>query len=537
MKKILLFASLLISLTTINKAHAEGEFQTEYNITYKVTSSGETQVSYDISIANQKVDVIATKYSLSLKQMNIYDISGTDKEGKLDITKSIDGDVTTITATLNEQAIGINKKNNLTISFKTKNVASKVGEIWNINIPQVQNIDSTSKYDVSLYIPPQFGPTIFVSPYAEEKIQSDGSRLYQLDKEKLRNTGIAASYGKYQVLNFRLRYQLSNDSIVSKIQEIALPPDIKDRQQIYYKDLKPAPIKITTDKDGNTLAHYKVSSKQKLEVEVIGSARIMGKQISSEFGSTMARLPRDLVRSYTRDQKYWEKDSGEIEGIAKSLLNKDLTVSQNAQAAYNYVISNLSYDFETAKNNFIERKGALGALSQKDKSACMEFTDLFISIVRAMGIPARELNGYAFTQADGSTPLSVNLKGGDLLHAWAEYYDPNYGWVAVDPTWGATSKMDYFTKLDTNHFVFVVKGLSSEYPLPAGAYRTDDRDKLVDIDFANSEDQNFAPIESLEQAKGFVQEQAIPVYVITIIIGAAILFVGSFYFFLFKRKS
>jgi hypothetical protein len=84
--------------------------------------------------------------------------------------------------------------------------------------------------------------------------------------------------------------------------------------------------------------------------------------------------------------------------------------------------------------------------------------------------------------------VPVNLKSGDLLHAWPEFYDPFYGWVQVDPTWGATSGIDYFTKLDTNHFALVVQGLSSEQPQPAGMYRFNDSDKLVEVDLAQNQD-------------------------------------------------
>jgi hypothetical protein len=112
-----------------------------------------------------------------------------------------------------------------------------------------------------------------------------------------------------------------------------------------------------------------------------------------------------------------------------------------------------------------------------------------------MGIPARELNGYAIASDTGAnTPLSLNVQGGDLLHAWVEFYDPEYGWIAIDPTWGSTSKIDYFTKLDTNHLVFAIKGTDPYLPLPAGTYKTDGEKKQVNVDFATSENQtDFEP--------------------------------------------
>ena len=46
------------------------------------------------------------------------------------------------------------------------------------------------------------------------------------------------------------------------------------------------------------------------------------------------------------------------------------------------------------------------------------------------------------------------------------------GWVMVDPTWeNTTGGVDYFNKLDLNHFVFAIKGSSSSSPVPAGSYK------------------------------------------------------------------
>ena len=73
------------------------------------------------------------------------------------------------------------------------------------------------------------------------------------------------------------------------------------------------------------------------------------------------------------------------------------------------------------------------------------------------------------------------------MHAWAEYWDDNNGWVQVDPTWGSTSGgLNYFEKLDFNHITFVQKGLSSTSPAPAGAYKKpqDASKKSVNVEFA-----------------------------------------------------
>jgi hypothetical protein len=116
----------------------------------------------------------------------------------------------------------------------------------------------------------------------------------------------------------------------------------------------------------------------------------------------------------------------------------------------------------------------------------MEFTDLFIAIARAAGIPARQAVGYAYTTNSRLRPLSLIS---DVLHAWPEYYDfDKKVWIAVDPTWAnTTGGVNYFDKLDFNHIVFALQGVSSNYPYPAGFYRRNGKTtKDVAVDFANS---------------------------------------------------
>lgn len=540
MKKFSIFSlTLLTIIFGLNfKAYAVGEFQTEYLVNYAISEDGETQVTYDVAIINSQSDVVATKYSLSLKQVSVYDVLASDQGGVTKVTTEVVDDTSTITASLNEQAIGQNKKNNLKIAFKTKNIAMKIGEVWNINIPRIQSLDSTNKYDVTLEIPASFGPTIFVSPITKEEIGLNGKKTYKFTKNDLIDKGITASFGKYQFLSYQLKYQLANTSSFNSTQEIALPPDITDKQKVFYKNLTPAPISVKSDEDGNVLAVYRLKAKENLEITLTGSARIMGKQIAPEFGGKMEKLPNDLVRKFTKQQKYWETGAKDIQAISKTLYKKENTVSQNAYEVYNFVVQNLEYDFEAAKNPVIERKGAEAILIQKNKAACMEFTDLFIALTRAMGIPARELNGYALGNTDTATPISINMKSGDLLHSWPEFYDPNFGWVAVDPTWGNTSKMDYFTKLDTNHFVFSVKGMSSEYPLPAGVYRTDEQAKLIEIGFAYEDTASgFKDVGALEQAGKFVVKEKVSLLTIAGIFGGIAILMGLIYFFVFRKKN
>ena len=494
MKKVpSIFGFFLVQTLFLNSyVFAQEQFDTKYNVTYEIGTDGEAAIKQNISIINKENDVVATNYTLTIDRTSVYDVTAKDGEGDLDVEVKEEGGVTKLSVEFNEQVIGTGRSLDWELKYKTRSLDNKVGEIWNINIPKVEVLDSTQEYNVKLIVPKTFGPKIYVSPQPVSQGENENSYTLNFDKTSLGQTGITASFGSFQVLNFQLKYKLENKGILATYQDVAIPPTVKNSQQVKINEIEPPPENLFTDGDGNLMATFKVPAKSTLDIRVTGSARVLSTQIDPKFGGRVKDIPKELTRKYTKQDKYWETANGQIRSQAKALFDSSLTTSQNAQAIYDLVTQKLQYNFNVSENEPVERHGALQALTEPGPWACMEFTDLFIALARANGIPARELNGYAIVKDPGLTPLSLSFESGDVLHAWAEFYDPNFGWVQVDPTWGNTSGIDYFTKLDTNHLIFVTKGLDSEYPYPAGAYKLDGTEKQVEVDIAqNPEEISF----------------------------------------------
>ncbi len=137
----------------------------------------------------------------------------------------------------------------------------------------------------------------------------------------------------------------------------------------------------------------------------------------------------------------------------------------------------------------------------------MEFTDLFIALARAAGIPAREIVGYAYTTNSRLRPLSLVA---DVLHAWPEYYDSEkQTWIPIDPTWAnTTGGVNYFDKLDFNHITFAIHGFSSELPYAAGFYkRSGKNSKDVMVRFAQG---SFTSLPTAKLTPGFSLPKVFP---------------------------
>jgi transglutaminase-like putative cysteine protease len=60
------------------------------------------------------------------------------------------------------------------------------------------------------------------------------------------------------------------------------------------------------------------------------------------------------------------------------------------------------------------------------RANCRDLSHIFITAARLSGVPARCVAGY-FWREDGAA-------GPDHVHAWAEAYTPDLGWVGFDPT-------------------------------------------------------------------------------------------------------
>jgi transglutaminase-like putative cysteine protease len=65
---------------------------------------------------------------------------------------------------------------------------------------------------------------------------------------------------------------------------------------------------------------------------------------------------------------------------------------------------------------------------------CEQFASAETVLLRAGGIPARVVTGYAYGRPAGP---GQRLFIGSDAHAWVEVYSPGVGWVASDPTAGA----------------------------------------------------------------------------------------------------
>lgn len=461
--KLLIVLILFFFLQT--KTFAESNFSTDYNVNYTISQTANTHVTLNGSLRNLSDKYYASSYSVQVGFTDIRNLTAKDAEGVIipKITKTPKG--TTITLKFNQTVVGLNNKLNFEISFDTSEVARNNNSTWDVNIPGIASENDFSAFNVIVNYPEFLGKPTYIKPLLTGNVKSLDNKLI-FTKEDLGDSGISIAFGDYQIYNLKLVYHLENKNIFPITTEIAIPPDT-NYQKILIDSINPKPLNVYIDDDGNWLAKYTISANKSIDVTVLGKAKVF-------LNPKEEYLSPELAKKYLKQKKYWDSESSKIKTLANDL--------KTPYAIYQYVSKSLSYDFSRVESNS-PRLGSIQALANPNSAVCLEFTDLFIAIARAAGIPAREINGYAYTNNKFERPLSF-VK--DILHAWPQYYDyDKKTWIMVDPTWSnTTGGIDYFNTLDFNHIAFVIKGLNSDYPVSAGGYKLSSDKNKKDVEIA-----------------------------------------------------
>jgi transglutaminase-like putative cysteine protease len=134
--------------------------------------------------------------------------------------------------------------------------------------------------------------------------------------------------------------------------------------------------------------------------------------------------------------------SPEIRDVSASLSQESSDLFEVEYLFAEYVRKNIQYDLGSLTADVTQKSSWV--LNNK-VGVCDELTNLFISLNRAAGIPARFVSGYAYTELDA-------FKTNWVPHAWAEVYFPEYGWVSYDVTYGQYGFLDsgHVKMLDSN---------------------------------------------------------------------------------------
>lgn len=538
MKKLF---SIVITITVFfpllfsGKVNA-ADFDISIDINYSVNDKGEMFISekrilsnnskfYYIKQGSEEIFSIATFKTRSqnlereldkiIQTISLKDGSGNDLPYKAEINNDQIEVKTNLPSSLHSKGTQI-----FELTYQNFELAEKNGNVWNIYVPGVSEnykkvvttangATTQTNYNISLELAQSLGEPNFVLPNAAKTEIVNEKRLYVFRTDDLIERSVWIQIGKKQFYSFSITQPVNtplgtSSKVFNTWYELILPRESSSgNQQVYFNSISPEPDYVKIDGEGNVIARFTFSSDETSEIKVDGfivtgitdpvSKKDVGNIESIDLSKQYAK-DEDSVTTFEeliKPQLYWEVDAPEINQTAEDLLRESTNVYEILLNDYIFVTNNVDYD--NLKVELLnERKGALSTL-QGGSSVCMEYSDLLITLLRAQGIPARAAFGYGFDPRAESTEQEG--------HQWVEVYLPNVGWIAVDPTWGDTSRRNYIGG-DVDHALWYVAGISVNNPSPVVKYSIGDVGDLATPQFEMTvtepiETENFMSLSEL----------------------------------------
>jgi hypothetical protein len=222
-------------------------------------------------------------------------------------------------------------------------------------------------------------------------------------------------------------------------------------------------------------------------------------------------------------QPKFEIDNTTLIEASNNIIEPDDNIIEKAEKICDWVSSYLEYDDSLGA----VEKGALWAYENK-VGDCSEFSSLMVTLLRIQDIPSRKVTGYMVSNNPSYDPevgkehnfsIDSTMESSFLGHGWVEYYVPNIGWIACDPTFN--KDYDYFNKIDCLRFNlnvgswFIVPGIAppnnkiSEFSNPLIVYQND-----ASFDFEYSFTINVLDTDSVEVSGGSSNQELINLLII-----------------------
>lgn len=226
------------------------------------------------------------------------------------------------------------------------------------------------------------------------------------------------------------KYKFS-DQAKQIIQTLRLTPNSNNFQNVVDWDIYvncDASFKPFTDAYGNK-CHIIFIDKpvDELVIETIGTVDTFKNEgnYRINYEDSEDIIPRGVFKRFTglanksKKMEEFARDSAQGKGIVANLHNLMLSIG-------NYM------EYKTGETDV--NTDAVTAFEAKS-GVCQDFSHIFISCSRILGIPSRYVSGHLLLK-DGETQQEGS-------HAWAESYIDGLGWVPFDPVNGICADENY----------------------------------------------------------------------------------------------
>lgn len=436
------FLILIANLFLFTSPIFAQDFEIARHISYFITDSPNVRIEEDVTLTNLVSDKYAQQYQILIDHPQVSDVTATVGDGS---PLTVETDVKLTPQQILVQlppTLGKGNQSKFQVSYTIVEAINHHDRITEFTLPKISRRQGQPPVQITLNLDASLPPLAYLYPQAKTESHQGSWHTYTIELDE--TSSIKGILGSHQVYDFNITYPLTQSIKTARGYEVALPPDTS-YQHVAITSINPPADTVERDSDGNWIAIFSPNILQQT-VTITGQIREFAVAVNPH---TLPPLPK-----HTQADTYWETTAEPVITLFPNLTTPE--------AIYQYLVSNFTYDYQKSGDPQA-RAGAAQALTDKSGN-CMEFTDAFIALARAAGIPARRVVGYAISDSPELQPIAFQ---GDILHTWPEYWDSeSQQWIPIDPTWATTADVDYFHTWDFKHITLAINGQSSTQPFP-----------------------------------------------------------------------
>lgn len=245
------------------------------------------------------------------------------------------------------------------------------------------------------------------------------------------------------LVDFKITYDFLIPGDTDSIMFITgIPKDYKYRQEIKDYGFSVRPDRIFSDDDNKYAMFNLINPVNKffinmdIQIELFDFDLLAAQKNPGNLGPG-----KSLLAEYLVSEGRLEADDPQIKETAESFGGSNQL--EIVSRIYSFVLDRMQYSGYNPSD-----VGAAKALA-RGTGDCTEYSDLFVALCRAKGIPARVIEGYSTDS--GTNTLSFG-------HNWTEVYLDDFGWVPLDPIYDDNNGDSAETTFENLQNVYVYTG-------------------------------------------------------------------------------
>ena len=244
---------------------------------------------------------------------------------------------------------------------------------------------------------------------------------------------------KYRVIH-RTEYEYSDTAnVCHNIAHISPRPDARQQCNSHYLSIVPQPsvLEEMTDHFGNRLYYFSIEKPHKSMVVTATSQIDVGRSSHQptlstsawrDFPAQLAKMPvaeAMIVKEFLMESPMIPHFD-ELAEYARPSFEAHAGLLDAATDLMRRIFHEFKYD-----PAFTTLATPLRDVVRHQRGVCQDFAHLAIGALRCHGFAARYVSGYMETLPPEG---KEKLVGADASHAWLSVFEPDAGWIDLDPT-------------------------------------------------------------------------------------------------------